>query len=110
MEALCAEVEALLTSGQDVATTEAASNDESPANLLARQLREALATNTIAGRLDETAKWKAVSEHLRAAQAAWKKIGPVPEAPSRTLTARFHKACGRVSERIDQVRRGPVAR
>jgi hypothetical protein len=110
MEALCAQVESLLTSGQDVAAAEGASNDESPATLLARQLREALATNTIAGRPDETAKWKAVSEHLRAAQAAWKKIGPVPDSPSRALTARFQKACNRISEKIDQARRGAVTR
>jgi Domain of Unknown Function (DUF349) len=110
LEALCAEVESLLTSGRDVAAADAGSDDESPATVLARQLREALATNTIAGRPDETAKWKAVSEHLRTAQAAWKKIGPVPDVASRTLTARFQKACNRVSERIDQARRGALTR
>jgi Domain of Unknown Function (DUF349) len=110
MEALCAEVESLLKSGGDAHAAEAGPEDESPAALLARQLREALATNTIAGRPDETAKWKAVSEHLRTAQAAWKKIGPVPEAASRVLTARFQKACNRVSERIDQARRGAAVR
>ena len=68
-------------------------DDDSPATLLARQLREALATNTIAGRQDESAKWKAASEQVRAAQAAWKKIGPVPEGAGRALNARFQRAC-----------------
>ena len=47
---------------------------------------------------------------VRAAQAAWKRIGPVPEASLRTLTARFQRACGRVNEKLDQSRRGPAAR
>ncbi len=103
MEALCVQVESLLAQGSEAAAS--APPDESPASVLARQLREALATNTIAGRPDEASKWKAVSEQLRAAQAAWKKIGPVPEAHARPLAARFQKACNRVSERLDQARR-----
>ena len=110
MEALCVHVESLLSVGQDAAASHAPSDDESPATLLARQLREALATNTIAGRPDDTAKWKAMGDQVRAAQAAWKKIGPAQELASRTLTARFQRACARVGERIDQARRGPVAR
>jgi hypothetical protein len=108
MEALCVQVESLLSAGQDAASASAPSDDESPAAQLARQLREALATNTIAGRPDDTAKWKAASEQVRAAQAAWKKIGPVQEAASRTLTTRFQRACTRVGEKIDQSRRGAV--
>ena len=77
---------------------------------LARQLRGALATNTIAGRTDEGARWKAAAEDLRTAQAAWKRIGPVPEAASRSLNARFQKACTRAAEKIEQRRRGVAAR
>jgi hypothetical protein len=84
--------------------------DESPATLLARQLREALATNTIAGRPDDTARWKAAAEQLRLAQAAWKRVGPVPEAAARALNGRFQKACARATDKIDQRRRGLATR
>jgi hypothetical protein len=84
--------------------------EESPATLLARQLREALATNTIAGKQDDSARWKAAGEDLRNAQAAWKRIGPVPDAAARALNARFQKACVRAAERIEQRKRGVVAR
>ncbi len=110
MEALCAEVESLLSTGQETTATQVQSEDESPATMLARQLREALATNTIAGRPDDTAKWKAAGEQVRAAQAAWRKVGPVPEATLRALTARFQRACTRVGEKIDQARRGVAVR
>ncbi len=110
MEALCVQVESLLGVGQDAGVVQVPSEEESPSSLLARQLREALATNTIAGRPDDAAKWKAIGEQVRAAQAAWKRIGPVPEASLRTLTARFQRACGRVNEKLDQSRRGPAAR
>ncbi len=110
MEELCEQVEALLGSGQPAPESAVPSADESPAALLARQLREALATNTIAGRPDETAKWKAASEQIRAAQTAWKKIGPAPEPVSRPLAVRFQRACTRVAEKIDQHRRGMATR
>lgn len=110
MEALCAQVEALLGSERAADPVAAASPDESPAALLARQLREALATNTIAGRPDDAAKLKAIGEQVRAAQAAWKRIGPVPDATARPLAARFQRACARVGEKIDQSRRGAGAR
>jgi hypothetical protein len=110
MEALCAQIESLLDAGEEPDAAQAGSVEEPPASLLARQLREALATNTIAGRPDETAKLKAMAEQVRAAQAAWKKIGPVPEAALRALAARFQRACSRVNEKIDQSRRGPAAR
>jgi hypothetical protein len=85
-------------------------DDQSPATLLARQLREALATNTIAGRQDDSARWKAASEQLRLTQAAWRHVGPVPDAASRALNARFQKACARATEKIEQRRRGVVVR
>jgi hypothetical protein len=114
LEALCVQVESLLGAGADAAsgggTPGEPARAESPAALLARQLREALATNTIAGRADEAARWKAVGEQLRSAQAAWKKVGPVPDAISRPLLARFQRACARVGEKLDQSRRGGGAR
>lgn len=107
LEELCIQIERLLAPEAEAASVAAAEGAEgqSPATLLARQLREALATNTIAGRQDDTAKWKAVAEQLRTAQAAWKRVGPVPEPAARTLAARFQRACSRVTEKMDQARR-----
>jgi hypothetical protein len=110
MEDLCDQMERVLSSDQEPGAAPEATDDESPASQLARQLREALATNTIAGRQDETAKWKAVAEQVRAAQAAWKRIGPVPDSVSRTLNARFQRACARVTEKMDKSRRGLATR
>jgi hypothetical protein len=47
-----------------------------------------------------------VAEQVRASQAAWKKVGPVPDAAARTLNARFQRACTRVAEKMDRARRG----
>ena len=110
MEDLCGQVEQLLSSDSDSDSAQELEEAESPATQLARQLREALATNTIAGRQDETARWKAISEQVRVAQAAWKRIGPVPDSVSRTLNARFQRACTRVVDKMDKSRRGLVAR
>jgi hypothetical protein len=113
MEALCLQVEHLLapeTPSAEPGAPPAAAEPESPATLLARQLREALASNTIAGRQDDAARWKATIEQVRAAQAAWKGVGPVPEASGRALQARFQRACARVSEKMDQQRRAPGPR
>jgi len=110
LEELCAQVERLLAPEPEVAAPAEADDDQSPASVLARQLREALATNTIAGRQDETANWKVISEQVRAAQTAWKRVGPVPESASRPLNARFQRACTRVAEKMDKSRRGVATR
>jgi hypothetical protein len=102
MEELCVQVERL---SESEAASPAEEEGGSPATLLARQLREALATNTIAGRPDESHKWKAASDQVRQAQAAWKRIGPAPEATARALNARFQRACARFAEQRD-ARRG----
>ena len=76
-------------------------------------LREALAANTIGGRAGEETKWRAMSEDVRAAQASWNRLGPVPGEAGRQLSDRFHRGCGRF---FDQFRRHmpqqqePVAR
>jgi hypothetical protein len=106
MEELCVQVERLL---EAEAPAQAADEDGSPATLLARQLREALATNTIAGRPDEANKWKVASDLVRQAQAAWKRVGPAPEGVARSLNARFQRACARFTEQRDSQRRGAGA-
>ena len=106
LEELCTQVERLLGPDAEASAPPESGGDLTPASQLARQLREALATNTIAGRADESAKWKMIAEQVRAAQAAWKKVGPVPDATARTLNARFQRACTRVAEKMDKARRG----
>jgi hypothetical protein len=97
MEELCVQVESLATDTPRVPAVPEG-DASSPATLLARQLREALATNTIAGRPDESARAKVVAEQIRQAQVAWRRIGPVPEAAGRALAARFQRAIQRVHE------------
>ncbi len=94
MEKLCARVEGFL-----------ADAPQAPANssqALADMLREALASNTIGGRGSEEARWRAMAEDVRQAQASWSRLGPVPGQTGRELTERFHKACNRF---FDQYRR-----
>jgi len=101
MEALCARVESCLSGEPEVAAATA-----TPAAILAARLREALAANTIGGRPDnrhaEDARWRAAVEDVRDAQAAWRRLGPVPGDEARALAERFHKTCNRF---FDQHRR-----
>ena len=62
-------------------------------------LREALAANTIGGKVDDDSRMRAAVEEVRQAQAAWARIGPVPEHVRRGLVDRFDRACRRVTER-----------
>jgi hypothetical protein len=80
----------------------------SPAAILATQLREALAANTIGGRADDEARWRNGAEEVRKAQAAWRRMGPVPEAVGRELDERFQRACNRFFRQLDQRRRPPT--
>jgi hypothetical protein len=89
MEKLCIRVEGFLNEG---------ANAPSSSQALAAMLREALAANTIGGRAGEESKWKAMSEEVRQAQAAWNRLGPVPDEAGRQLAERFHRACSRFFE------------
>jgi hypothetical protein len=105
MEQLCQVVEG-------VAGDEKAEVRLSPAEILAAQLREALAANTIGGRADDEAKWRNAADEVRKAQAAWRRLGPLPDAAARDLEARFQKACNRFFKQLEQHRRpsGPPRR
>lgn len=89
LELLCERVERL--AGKEAVKQPAAS----PAAVLADQLREALAANTIGGRVDEESRWKTAEYEVRAAQDAWQRVGLVPDAISAPLTTRFQRACQR---------------
>ncbi len=94
MVKLCERVEGFLN---DVAATPPNSSQA-----LAAMLREALAANTIGGRAGEETKWRAMAEDVRAAQASWNRLGPVPGEAGRQLSDRFHRASSRF---FDQFRR-----
>jgi hypothetical protein len=87
MEKLCTRVEGFLT--------DAAAQPASSSQALAEMLREALAANTIGGRAGEEAKWRAMAEDVRSAQAAFSRLGPVPGDAGRALTDRFLRATSR---------------
>ena len=93
MEQLCEQVESFLAG--KVTTTELAAT---PAATLASMLKNALATNTIGGRVDEEAKWRAATTAVRDAQQAWLRLGPVPGEQGRQLAARFQRASRRFFE------------
>jgi hypothetical protein len=78
-----------------------AANDASlsPTSRAAAMLKEALAANTIGGKVDEDSRMRAALEDVRQAQASWARIGPVPEDVRRALSDRFARACRRIGER-----------
>ncbi len=90
MEKLVAKVEKLLP-------TEAAepAKNLSPAELLARQWRDALAANTMgvgASRQAEDARQRAAEQEVRSAQAAWARMGPLSPEQRKPLQDRFDRA------------------
>jgi hypothetical protein len=74
----------------------------SPSELLAQQWRDRLAANTMAGgaRVAETeeSRWRAVEQEVRAVQAQWMRLGPVPPQVAGPLNERFQRACRRFFE------------
>ncbi len=71
----------------------------SPTTKLAAMLRDALAANTIGGKVDDTARLRAASDEVRQAQTSWSRIGYVPEEARRSLSDRFARAARAVAER-----------
>jgi hypothetical protein len=69
----------------------------SPTELLAQQLRERLAANTMAGGNraadSEESRWRASEQEVRSAQAQWMRLGPVPPNVAGPLNERFQRAC-----------------
>ena len=105
MESMARQVEELARSlGGPAAAVPGASL--SPTTRLASMLKEALAANTIGGKVDEDSRVRAAAEEVRHDQAAWSRIGPVPEATRRALTDRFQRACRRVLERQGEQKEG----
>ncbi|MPZ17872.1 MAG: DUF349 domain-containing protein [Luteitalea sp.] len=89
MGELCGQVEGLLSQlGMQ-------SLENRPTVALASLLKEALASNTIAGRVDDQARRRTALDTVRASQAMWRTLGPAPGEQGRLLTARFNRACRR---------------
>jgi hypothetical protein len=80
-------------------------SDLSPAARLATMWREALASNTMGGRVAEETRSKATADEVRKAQAAWQRLGYVPDPTRKELQGRFDRACRRILDR----RGAPVA-
>ena len=81
-----------------------------PAAALATMLKEALASNTIGGRVDEQTKRRAAQETVRVARAAWSRLGPASGEEAADLERRFAAACRRFDDPRDERggdRRGP---
>lgn len=70
----------------------------SPAELLAQQWRERLASNTMTGGKTvetEDSRWRAAEQEVRNAQAQWARFGPLPAEVAAPLNERFQRACRR---------------
>ena len=76
----------------------AADDAMSPTARLAAMLKEALAANTIGGKVDDDSRWRAAAEEVRQAQESWSRIGLVPDAVRRRLPERFQRAIRRITE------------
>lgn len=90
LERLCTTVEGLLEE-----TPPPSASDRSPAEILAAQLREALASNTMGARVDPAAKRRADADTVKRAQSERRAIGLVPGDTGRRLSERFRTACDR---------------
>jgi hypothetical protein len=96
MEKLVAKIEALMPGDSKEPAT-----NLSPAEVLARQWREALAANTMgaaAARQAEEARHRATEQEVRSAQASWQRLGPLDPAVRKPLQDRFDRACRRFFE------------
>ena len=82
----------------------------SPTTRLAAMLKEALAANTIGGKVDDDSRFRAANDEVRQAQAGWSRIGPVPEEARRPLADRFQRAIRRITDATGQAGTAGVAR
>jgi hypothetical protein len=71
----------------------------SPTTRLAAMLKEALAANTIGGKVDEDSRLRAAAEEVRQAQASFSRIGLVPDLRRRALADRLQRAIRRIGDR-----------
>jgi hypothetical protein len=96
MESIVRRVEDLAASLAGPSAALAGSGAQSPAIRLAAMLKEALAANTIGGKVDDDSRWRAAAEDVRQAQASLARVGQVPEEARRALADRFQRASRRI--------------
>jgi hypothetical protein len=101
MESLVKRIEGLAASVTAPPGAEDVTGSLSPPTRLAAMLKEALAANTIGGKPDDNGHKRAAADDVRQAQAAWARVGFVPEDVRRGLTERFRRACRQIVERVD---------
>jgi Domain of Unknown Function (DUF349) len=108
MESLVKRMEDLAAS---VAGPASAADGEalSPTTKLAAMLRDALAANTIGGKVDNDSRLRAANDEVRQAQASWSRIGFVPEETRHALADRFQKAIKKIADRAPQAGRPGLA-
>jgi len=97
MESLVTRMEDLAASVSGGAKGSGAAGASSTSTLAA-MLKEALASNTIGGKVDPETRYRAANEEVRQAQAAWSRIGPVAEDARRALADRMQRAVRRISD------------
>jgi hypothetical protein len=93
-------MEAIVKRMEDLAASlkgPAGQADESPTAKLANMLKEALAANTIGGKVDPESRRRAAQDDVRQAQASMSRVGPVPEETRRQLTDRFQRAVRQIA-------------
>ena len=90
LEKLCERIEALEP------TTAQAETALSPAEMLASQWRDALASNLMGARVSDDAKKRSAADEVRRARQDLGRIGPVSGDTGRELISRFDAACERV--------------
>ena len=88
LEELCTRAETLLGSNVE--------SRQSPAEMLAARWRDALASNLMGTRVDETARRRTALEEVRQMQAERRNIGPLPGTDAQRLAQRFQQACDRL--------------
>jgi hypothetical protein len=103
METIVQRIEALAKS---IAGPAATGDDAaiSPTTRLAAMLRDALAANTIGGKVDDDTRFRAANDEVRQAQATLSRIGLVPDQVRRALADRFQRATRRIADATPKVR------
>ena len=94
METLVKRVEELAASLGSAASEPGA---EMSPQRLASMLKEALAANTIGGKVDTESRRRAAQEEARQAQASWSRIGHVADDDRRPLADRFQRALKQIA-------------
>jgi hypothetical protein len=110
MEALVVRMEELAKSLAGPVIAGAGDAALSPTTRLAAMLKEALAANTIGGKVDNDHRFRAANDDMRQAQASWSRIGPVPEETRRALADRFQRAIRRIADATQAARAGEAGR